>query len=129
MQKRIVGALGVVVLAWAAWWAWMGWDTEYQVDPATGNETGPYEAWQVLGSGACVVLLVVVATIVLGRRTAVVATTVGYTLGWCVTSLPEDESGLALVGAVMVLAGVGAASALVAWLTDLLARRRRPASA
>lgn len=124
MQKQIVGVAGVVLLAWASWWAWMGWDTEYQVDPATGNESGPYETWQVVGSGACVVLLVVVATLVWGRRTAVVATTLGYTLGWCVTSLPEDESGLAVVGAVMVLVGVAAATAVVAWLTDLVLRRR-----
>lgn len=124
MQKPTVGAVTVVLLAWAAWWGWMGWDTEYQLDPATGNESGPYETWQVLGSAACVVLIVVVATLVWGRRTAIVATTVGYTLGWCVTSLPEDESGLALVGAVMVLVGVGAASAVVAWLTDVLLRRR-----
>ncbi|WP_019145614.1 hypothetical protein [Aeromicrobium massiliense] len=124
MQKRIVGALGVVVLAWASWWGWMGWDTEYQLDPATGNESGPYETWQVVGSALCVVLLVAVATLVRGRRTAIVATTLGYTLGWCVTSLPEDESGLALVGAFMVLVGVGAGSAVVAWLADRLLHRR-----
>ena len=125
MQKQIVGALGVVVLAWASWWAWMGWDSEYRLDPATGAETGPYEAWQVVGSAVCVVALVVVATLVWGRRTAVLATTLGYTVGWCATSLPQDESGLAAVGAVMVLVGVGLGATVVALLTERLRRPRR----
>jgi len=124
MQKQIVGALGVVVLAWASWWAWMGWDTAYTLDPVTGNESGPYEAWQVVGSALCVGVLVVVATLTWGRRTAVVATTVGYTAGWTITAVRGDESGLAGVGAVLVLVGVGAASTLLAWLTERLSARR-----
>lgn len=124
MQKQIVGALAVVVLAVASWWAWMGWDSEYQVDPSTGVASGPYEAWQVVGSALCVVVLVAVATLALGRRTAVLATTLGYTLGWCVTSLPDDESGLAVVGEIMVLVGVGLGTTVVALVVDGLRRTR-----
>lgn len=125
MLKQIVGAAGVVVLAWASWWGWMGWDDEYQVDPVTGDASGPYETWQVLGSAACVVVLVVVATLTWGRRTAVVAVTVGYTAGWTFTALREDESGLAGVGAILVLVGLAAGTSVVAWLTERAVRGRR----
>ncbi len=125
MLKRFVGLVVVVVLAGASWWGWMGWDDEYRTDPVTGVVSGPYEAWQVVGSGVCVVLLVGVATVLLGRGTAVLGTTLGYTFGWSVTSFPQDDSGLAGVGAVMVLVGVGLASLVVAMLTDAVARRAR----
>lgn len=112
-----------------AWWAWLGWDDEYQVDPVTLVESGPYEPWQVVGSAATVVVLVVVATLVAGRAqraNVVFATAAGYAVAWAQTNLTQDDSGLAGVGAVMVLVGVGLGAAVVATLT--LAVRERFAS-
>jgi hypothetical protein len=58
--RKAVGALGIAAAAVAAYWGWLGWDTEYRVDPVTHVESGPYEAWQVIG---CVLTLVVVAAV------------------------------------------------------------------
>lgn len=118
MAKSIfLGFPFTVACAWLAWWAWMGWDTEMTVDPVTGNQTGPYEAWQVIGSALCVAALVIAATLVWGPLVAAAATTVGYTSGWMVTAFGEDEQGLAIVGGGLVLIGVAASSTLVAALT------------
>ncbi|WP_313404525.1 hypothetical protein [Aeromicrobium sp.] len=120
MHKNImIGSVITVAVSWICWWAWMGWDTAKDLDLATGNETGPYEAWQVIGSALCVVALVAVATVQWGPLVATVATTVGYTAGWMITAFSQDEQGLALIGGLLVLAGVAIGSALVA----VLARR------
>lgn len=123
-KQTFVGSVLVGALAWLSWWAWMGWDTEIVIDPATGNETGPYEAWQVVGSALCVVMLVVVATLVWGALVAAMATTVGYTGGWLITAFTEDDQGLALVGGVFVFIGLAAASTLIAALTRRFTRSR-----
>ena len=69
--------LTVVVLTVVAWWIFLGRDVVRDVDPATGNVTGPYEAPQVI---ACVLVLlgtlaggavVAVLTRVVERRRAV----------------------------------------------------------
>lgn len=123
MHKNIMfGSIVTVVVSWICWWAWMGWDTTKDLDVATGNETGPYEAWQVIGSALCVVALVAVASVLWGPIVATVATTVGYTGGWMITAFSQDDQGLALVGGLLVLVGVAIGSAVVAVLTRRFAR-------
>ncbi|WP_447646398.1 hypothetical protein [Nocardioides zeae] len=104
----------------------MGWDDEYQVDPATNEVSGPYEAWQVVG---CVLTLLVVG-VVAARRwrpfgTALVLP-VSFTLAWSVTAASEDDSGLWGVGAVLVLLGTAVASLVVVAVVAAIATAREP---
>lgn len=114
----------VALLAAACWFAWMGWDAEYQTDPVTGEVSGPYEAWQVLGCVLSLVLVTVPAVRVLGGRRAVLVVTAAFTVAWSIAPAATDESGLWLVGAILVLVGTAAGTSLVALVVRLL--RRRP---
>jgi hypothetical protein len=99
-----------------AWFGWFGWDHEYQTDPVTGVASGPYETWQ--GVGAVLTLLAIGILAVLGRIRPVVGTivmTVAFTAAWCVTEMPQDDTGLSGVGAIMVFAGMGMATGLWFW--------------
>lgn len=119
LASRLV-ALAVTTAC--CWWAWMGWDTERDLDPVTGQSTGPYQPWQVAG---CVLCLVAVAAYAARRirPVAVVAVmSTAFTLAWSASAARLDDSGLWAVGAVMVLVGMLAGSSLVAGL----AAPRRP---
>ncbi|MCD9198856.1 hypothetical protein [Aeromicrobium wangtongii] len=107
--------LVTAALCAVAWLAWMGWDDEYQVDARTGEASGPYEAWQVIGSAVMLAVVVVVATIVFRDAVQVaLAATAGYAIAWASTEMPDDDSGLSGVGLVMIVVGVGAASLVLA---------------
>lgn len=101
----VLTALLLGLAAAASWWGWLGWDTNYQTDPRTGVMSGPYEAWQVLG---CVLTLLSAgllgATFVHPRALALMPW--GFTIAWSITSSRDDETGLWLVGAFMVLIGM-----------------------
>ncbi|GAA4729789.1 hypothetical protein GCM10023328_05630 [Modestobacter marinus] len=99
------------VLAWAAW---LGWDREYQFDPATNTASGPYEEWQVVG---CVLTLLAAAVLVGWVRRplpAAVVVTVPFTLCWTVDAALQDDTGLFLVGALLIAVGLFLGSLLVA---------------
>ena len=120
---------GPVLLAAATvttWYAWLGHDTRYRLD-AAGHVSGPYTAAQV---GGCVLtLLVLLVAAVLLRvhpPAAAAAMTVAFTAAWTAQAAASDESGLYVVGAVLVLGGMTAGTVAVALLTRAL-RRRRPA--
>ncbi|MDR6172769.1 hypothetical protein QE364_001479 [Nocardioides zeae] len=112
--RDLAWGIAVAVLAAAAWFGWMGWDDEYQVDAATNEISGPYEAWQVIG---CVLTLLVLG-VVAARRWRPFATAIvlslAFTAAWSLTAAAEDETGLWGVGAVLVLVGTSVASLLVA---------------
>jgi hypothetical protein len=111
--SRLLHVVLLAVATAASWFAWLGWDHEYQTDPVTGIASGPYEAWQVVG---CVLTLLVigVAAVVLRVRPVLAALTmtIAFTVSWCVTEMPGDDTGMSGVGAVMVLVGTGCATAL-----------------
>lgn len=95
---------------------WLGWDREKDV-AADGSLSGPYEPWQVAGLVLCLGVLAVVA----GRRghpklgTLVIA---GVTwLCWSIDAAISDDSGLWVVGALMLLPAVFLGVGLVAFLT------------
>lgn len=123
---RLLGGAALLAVATAAtWFAWLGWDDEYQVDPATGSSSGPYEAWQVIG---CVITLLVlglaVGVFVSPWLLAVVPPV--FTVVWTVDAAGSDDSGLFIVGAVLVLFGTSFGSAVVALVAiGLRALRRR----
>jgi hypothetical protein len=98
----------------------MGWDHEYQVD-ANGVPSGPYEAWQVVGSAVTMLVVTITAALLLERRPAILAPTIGYAAAWAATEMPGDESGTSGVGLVMVAFGVAVGAAVV---TEIVKRAR-----
>jgi hypothetical protein len=124
VRRRPTALLGAALLSVLAWVAWLGWDQEYQVDPATGIASGPYEAWQVVG---CVLTLLVAAVVAGVAARAVVAAawvTVPFTVCWTVSAAREDETGLFAVGALLIAVGLYLGSLAVATAAGVLTRRR-----
>ena len=126
MNPALRSLAGAVVLAAATvltWWLWLGRDTEYQVD-ANGVESGPYTTGQVAG---CVLSLLVllVAAVLLGVRPliAAAAMTIAFTVAWTAQAAASDESGLFVVGAIMVLVGSAAGTSVVALATHAIRHR------
>ncbi len=126
MLRRGVG-LGVAALGGAAaWLAWMAWDHGYHLDPATGRESGPYEAWQVTGSALTFAAAVVVACVVQRRPAPVVTAMVSaaaYTLAYAMTVAPFAESGLVVLGVALVAVGTTAGGLVLAVAADAVRRR------
>lgn len=121
-------ALFVILGSSAAWFAWMGWDQEYQVDPATGLEHGPYEAWQVIGCGITLSAVAIPAS--WGRHwKSVLLLPPTFTVAWSVTAGMEDMTGLWMVGALLVLIGssmgVVVVLGIVGGVESLVRRLRR----
>ena len=119
--------LAVAVLAAGAalsYAGWLGWDRRYDTDPVTGAASGPYEAWQVVG---CVLTLAVLATAAgLLRRPglAVAVVPVVFTSLWSRDAARTDDTGLWVVGAVLLACGSLAGVAAVASLADGVRRWR-----
>ncbi|MEV4621073.1 hypothetical protein AB0J74_20485 [Asanoa sp. NPDC049573] len=112
---QAIGLTVVAVLSALSWFAWMGWDHEYQVDPVTGLQSGPFETWQVAGC-ALSLLMVLGTALVAGVRPvpASVTLTVAFTASWTVQAARDDDTGLYAVGALLLLVGLGAGTAVVA---------------
>ena len=106
------------------WFAWLAWDDTYQIDPDTGVASGPYEAWQVLGAVVTLAVLASIGALWAGVQPTIVSLTTGFTVAWSATAAPRDETGLWLVGALLVLAGVALGSGLVTLVVTLLFGRR-----
>ncbi|MFE5295932.1 hypothetical protein [Streptomyces sp. NPDC056632] len=116
---KLVPFLVTAAVSVAAWLAWLGWDQRRDVHP-DGSETGPYEAWQVVG----LVLTLLVAVGWAASRRHVQAASFGTAAGLTVASFvdwSDDASGLYVIGVGMVaagsLAGAFAVSALIASVT------------
>ncbi|MFB9927979.1 hypothetical protein ACFORO_19830 [Amycolatopsis halotolerans] len=130
---RVRSVLGAIVLAGltvATWWSWLGSDTTYQVDPVTGQRTGPYEPWQVAGCVLCLVVLAVAGTMIgLPRWVVVPVMSVVFTAAWSGAAIAADSSGLWGVGALMVAIGMVVGSYVVVSAADsartAMARRQR----
>ncbi|MCZ2823187.1 MULTISPECIES: hypothetical protein [unclassified Modestobacter] len=105
------GAAGLSVLAWVAW---LAWDREYQFDPETSTTSGPYETWQVVGCLLTLLAAAVLAGWVQRPLVAALAVTVPFTLCWTVDAALQDETGLFLVGALLIAVGLFLGSLLVA---------------
>ncbi|GAA2996393.1 hypothetical protein GCM10017559_16130 [Streptosporangium longisporum] len=117
------GATGVrtgVILAVASavnYLAWLGWDRQRDVAP-DGSVSGPYQAWQVAG----LVIVLGILAVVAGRRghpvlgTAAVA--VVTWLAWSVDAALSDDSGLWVVGSLLLLPALLLGVGLVAFLAS-----------
>jgi hypothetical protein len=127
--SQVLGGTAVAALSAGSWLAWMGWDHEYQIDPQTRVASGPYEAWQVVGCGGSLLVLLVAALLVRVRWfVASPAMTVAFTAAWTATQALTDETGMYGVGMVLLLLGLTAATTAVS-MAVLGLRRLRPAKA
>ncbi|MEU6394120.1 hypothetical protein [Streptomyces sp. NPDC046939] len=119
---QALAAVLLALIAGAAWAAWLGWDQHRDVS-ADGTETGPYEAWQVLGLVVTLLLPVIWAATRHYVPAAVLGTTAGLTIAAYV-DWSDDASGLYGVGVLMVMLGSAAATAVVAGLAQAATRGR-----
>ncbi|MBO2449205.1 hypothetical protein J4573_19025 [Actinomadura barringtoniae] len=124
-MKRLVTLLLTFAAAVANYAAWLGWDQKRTVHP-DGSETGPYEAWQVIG---LVIVLLVGGAYAAWRwypAMVVIGVTAGLTLAvsydWS-----DDDTGLWAVGATMVCVGTLMASSFVAAIVTMVRQVQRPA--
>lgn len=111
-DRRVVTA-AVAVLAAGAWWAWMGWDTSHQTDSETGATTAPYAAWQVIGCALTIAVVGAVAARLLPVWVLLPALVVPFVGSWTVTALTADDSGLWVVGLILLTVGMTLATLLV----------------
>ena len=119
-SRRLIAPAVVAVLAAATWLAWMGWDHEYQVD-ASGSRSGPYEAWQVAGCVLSLAVLTAAGTLFVRPWLTALCVTLAFTAAFVVTEAPRaDGTGLWVVGAMLVFAGLAAGSAVVAYTVHLV---------
>lgn len=112
--SRIPVALALAVFAAAMWFVWFGWDDV------------PYDVWQVLGCGLCVVAGSVAALVRAGKGVLLLAAaaTVGFAVPWAAYASSSDDSGLWVVGLVLLLAGSFLGLMLVLTVASLVRRRR-----
>jgi uncharacterized Tic20 family protein len=122
--RNLIGLVLAALAAAGAFAAWLGRDTAKTLDPATGQETGPWSTGQVV---ACVVtlLVILVVAVVLKVQPLIAAAglTVGFTLAWAVTAARGADDGLWAVGAALVFIGTAVGSSVVALITARIARR------
>ncbi|MFY1692578.1 hypothetical protein [Plantactinospora sp. WMMB782] len=116
--------VGLAALTALAWFAFLGWDQQKETDPVTGAQTGPYSAWQVVGLGLVLALLVFET----GRRgrpwLAGVVVPAVLTVAFSVDAATDpDADGLWVVGAVLVALGSALGAGLVAALGAYAGRR------
>jgi hypothetical protein len=126
-KRAALGVPGLAGSTVAAWWLWLGWDNEYQIDPATGISSGPYEAWQVIGCVLSLAVIAVLGGLLLSPLIVVPTMTIAFTVAWSLAAASSDESGLWGVGAILIFVGLGFSSALLSLGASLI--RRRPATA
>ena len=119
-------ALVLLTLATAlAYLAWLGWDQHKDIGP--DGETGPYQAWQVIG----LVLTIGIIAAYAGWRghpvEAIVVITLVLTIVWSIDAAtdPEDD-GLWPVGAFLLFIGSLVGVSVVALVADLVGRPTPP---
>jgi surface polysaccharide O-acyltransferase-like enzyme len=122
--RTVAGAVLLAATTLLTWYAWLGRDTRYQLD-ANGNESGPWTTGQVAGCALTLLVLLVIAVLLRVQWLVAAATlTIAFAAAWTVQAARTDETGLFLVGAIMVFAGTAAASTLVAFCVHLARRGR-----
>ncbi|MGC4808494.1 hypothetical protein [Micromonospora sp. DT233] len=124
--RALLGGLVLAVATVAVWWAWLGWDTEYTFDPETSSTSGPYDTWQVVGCVLSLVALAAVGGWLLRPWLVVPVMTVAFTAAWSWRAATSDDSGLWVIGGVLMLVGMATGSTAVSAGANQLRRRRDP---
>ncbi|OZV74971.1 hypothetical protein CA850_29365 [Micromonospora echinospora] len=121
--RPVLWMVGLGVAAAVAYLAFLGWDREKDLDPVTGAETGPYEAWQVVGLALVVGALAFVAGRMHQVVPALAAIPVVLTLAFVITAVTGPEPGLWPIGAVLMALGSAAGTAVMALIGRSTAKR------
>lgn len=129
--RQLLVTLLLVGVTMAAWAAWLGWDQHRDLHP-DGSTTGPYDAWQVIGLGLSVLVLVCWAASSGYAVAAAPATTAGLTVA-ASYDWSDDSSGLFAIGVGLVMIGSLIATSLLSLLVAALKQkpgvgRHRPAA-
>lgn len=120
LAYRLTASAVLALLTASCWWVWMAWDHSYQIDPATGTTSGPYQAWQVIGCVVCLVALGVGATVHLAAWLVIPIMSIAFTAAWSWTAASADSTGLWGVGAMLVFVGMLTGTFLVVGLTAIV---------
>ncbi|MCC2307988.1 hypothetical protein [Cellulomonas chengniuliangii] len=125
--STLVWVVGLAAVTLIAYLALLGWDQSKTLDPVTQNETGPYEAWQVIA----LVVVLGAAAFLAGRAgrlvPALVTIPVVLTLAFAVDAATDKNAdGLWPIGAALVALGSAVGVALVAAIGQR-SRQRQPA--
>lgn len=117
---RTLSALATAASSVVAWIAWLGFHSSHDVDPVTGDVSGPYEAWQVVGLS----LTLIAAVYLAARWGRPVAAVIGGVLGLGLVATIDwaaspDGDGLWPIGVVLLMLAATAVGVFLA----LLARR------
>jgi hypothetical protein len=123
LVERVGFSLLAAALSVATWWAWLGWDEEYQYD-ANGVASGPYEAWQVIGTALTLGLIAGVAATRVSFLIVTPAVIIPFTVAWSIHAAGRDETGMWGVGAMAILVLGGLGTGAVAGLVNLVCSRR-----
>ena len=124
--------LGVGALLGAlTWGAWLGWDRTPSYDVVTGTVQTPYVTLQVLGCALTVGLVTAVLAVLWHPVAAAAGVALGFWLVCTVDAAFRDDSGLFVVGSVMLAVGLAVGTAVAAGLgagvravMDRVSRRR-----
>lgn len=111
--QRALETAGVIALGAGLWLGWFAWDTGYQIDPATGAASGPYEPWQVIGCVFSWVALGWIANKLLAPAIVILAMPAGFTGAFAVTVGTSDYTGLWMIGAILIAFGTLAGTVLL----------------
>ncbi|MEH1165254.1 hypothetical protein V6V47_07695 [Micromonospora sp. CPCC 205539] len=122
--RALLGVLFLAAATVGAWLLWLGRDTRQTVDPQTGATSGPYEAWQVIGCVLTLALLAALAGTRLSPWVVAPVMTVAFTVVWSWRAASTDNSGLWVVGAILVLVGMAVGSTAVSLVARAVSRRR-----
>ncbi|BCJ54934.1 hypothetical protein Asp14428_64090 [Actinoplanes sp. NBRC 14428] len=124
-RRPLTGALVLAAATVLTWLVFLGGDTEKDVDPVTLVESGPYTVPQVAGCLLTLVVLLVLAVVAgVPRWYAAAAMTLAFSLAWTVQAAMADDSGLFVIGGVLVALGMAAGTVVVAVATDAVLRPR-----
>ena len=121
LVPQLLAILLLAVVTSAMWAAWLGWDQQLDVHP-DGSETGPYEAWQVIG-----LVLTLLAPVYWAASRRYFVAVLGVTVGLTVSAFydwSDDDSGLYVIGVGMVMMGSLAATVAVSAVIAHLKRDR-----
>lgn len=125
--KHLRFSLSAAAVAALLWALWLGWDTGYDIDPLTGNSSGPYEPWQVLGLAASVSAQAVWFRTRMRPGLAAASMTAGITAA-AAFSFSQDDSGLAAIGVALIFLGSLTGISAVLAGAQLLSSPKRPSA-
>lgn len=106
-----------------AYLGWLGWDQHKDIGP-DGGETGPYQAWQVIGLVLTIGIFAAIAGWSGHAVEAIVIITLVLTVAFSIdaTTDPEDD-GLWMVGASMLCVGCLFGVSVVALVAEQWSKR------